>query len=90
MIEKINGNQDFKIKQDSEADFTRKNYTDEEFDDLINKLKKTHEEIKSLLISKSNEWYQETVPGSVYDYEFLIEGIIQHDIYHVGQIAYLK
>jgi len=25
-----------------------------------------------------------------YNYRFLLNGIVQHDIYHLGQIAYVK
>lgn len=32
----------------------------------------------------------ETVPGKNYTYEFLLEGIIDHDLYHFGQISLLK
>mgnify|MGYP001800201116 CR=1 FL=1 len=31
-----------------------------------------------------------TVPGKNYTYEFLLEGIIDHDLYHFGQISFLK
>jgi hypothetical protein len=30
------------------------------------------------------------VPGRKYDYYFLLHGIIQHTIYHAGQISLLK
>jgi uncharacterized damage-inducible protein DinB len=30
------------------------------------------------------------VPGKDYDYRFMLHGIVQHDLYHAGQIALLK
>jgi len=32
----------------------------------------------------------ETVPGREYDFEYLFRGIIQHSVYHFGQIAMVK
>lgn len=33
---------------------------------------------------------QEAVPGRRYDYYFLLHGLVQHALYHGGQIALLK
>jgi hypothetical protein len=33
---------------------------------------------------------RETVPGRKYDFYFLFHGIVQHNLYHGGQIALLK
>lgn len=33
---------------------------------------------------------QETVPGRDYDFYYLFHGIVQHSLYHGGQIAMLK
>lgn len=33
---------------------------------------------------------KETVPGRPYDFYFLFHGIVQHSLYHAGQIALLK
>jgi len=33
---------------------------------------------------------QETVPGRQYDFYYLFHGIVQHSLYHGGQIAILK
>jgi uncharacterized damage-inducible protein DinB len=30
------------------------------------------------------------VPGKDYDHRFLLHGVVQHDLYHAGQIALLK
>ena len=37
-----------------------------------------------------DERLQETVPGRKYDYYYLFHGIVQHSLYHGGQIALLK
>jgi hypothetical protein len=33
---------------------------------------------------------QEIVPGRTYDFYFLFHGVLQHSLYHAGQIALLK
>jgi len=33
---------------------------------------------------------QETVPGKGYDFYVMLHGIVQHDLYHAGQISLLK
>lgn len=34
--------------------------------------------------------YAKTVPGRKYNYEHLLYGIVDHDIYHLGQIALMQ
>jgi hypothetical protein len=37
------------------------------------------------------DWHlQETVPGRDYDFYYLFHGVVQHSLYHGGQIAMLK
>jgi uncharacterized damage-inducible protein DinB len=38
-----------------------------------------------LLESKSDEYLEENNYASEYSYKYLVEGLIQHDIYHLGQ-----
>jgi DinB superfamily len=38
----------------------------------------------------SDERLSETVPGRNYDFYYLLHGIVQHSLYHGGQIALLK
>ena len=51
-------------------------------------------EAKDLLSAAIEEFgdvrLTETVPGRSYDFYFLFHGIVQHSLYHAGQIALLK
>ncbi|HET8646417.1 MAG TPA: DinB family protein, partial [Vicinamibacteria bacterium] len=38
----------------------------------------------------SDERLQETVPGQESTYWYLLHGIMNHDLYHTGQISLLK
>ena len=50
----------------------------------------THQQIIALLHTKSDAFLNEIVDYRQYNFRFLLNGLIQHNIYHLGQIAYLK
>ncbi|TAL45221.1 MAG: DinB family protein [Chitinophagaceae bacterium] len=56
----------------------------------IEQLKKTHEQIVSILQKKDDAFLKEIVEEREYNFRFLLNGLIQHNIYHLGQIAYVK
>jgi uncharacterized damage-inducible protein DinB len=53
-----------------------------------------YEELHGLMmeaIEKQNDSVlEQTVPGRKYNYRYLLEGIGEHDVYHLGQIAILN
>ena len=53
-------------------------------------LKKIHKDIVNLLQKKDDSFLKEKVDHREYNYRFLLNGLIQHNIYHLGQIAYLN
>ena len=54
-------------------------------------LKTTHKMIISRLKKeKDDAFLKETVDYRQYNYRFLLNGLIEHNIYHAGQIAYLN
>jgi uncharacterized damage-inducible protein DinB len=52
--------------------------------------KVTHDLMIEMLGTKDDEFLSEKVDYRDYNFRFLLHGIIQHDIYHIGQIAYLN
>jgi uncharacterized damage-inducible protein DinB len=52
--------------------------------------KAIHKKIIDLLKKKDDSFLKEIVDYRKYDFEFLLNGLIQHNIYHLGQIAYLN
>lgn len=56
----------------------------------IAQFKVTHDLIIELLETKDDEFLSEKVDYREYNFRFLLQGIIHHDIYHIGQIAYLN
>jgi uncharacterized damage-inducible protein DinB len=53
-------------------------------------LKSVHEKIIGLLKEKEDSFLKEPVPGRKFNFRFMLNGLIQHNIYHAGQIAYIK
>ncbi len=57
----------------------------------IEQLKATHNKIIELLKQKEDDSFLgDIVPLRKYNFRFLLNGLIQHNIYHLGQVAYLK
>lgn len=52
--------------------------------------KSIHSTINKLLDSKEDDFLKEMVEGRNFNFRFMLNGLIQHNIYHAGQIAYLK
>ncbi|MEI2740548.1 MAG: hypothetical protein V9F01_17375 [Chitinophagaceae bacterium] len=52
--------------------------------------KAIHKKIVSLLNKKDDDFLLEIVDFRKYNYRFLLNGMIEHNIYHLGQIAYLN
>ncbi len=50
----------------------------------------THQQIVAILQTKDDAFLNETVDYRQYDFRYLLNGLIQHNIYHLGQIVYLK
>jgi uncharacterized damage-inducible protein DinB len=89
-IEKLNYNEAFDIKIDSEGDWPGIVVKDEsDWQNLIIKLKEKQGALIATLKKKDSMDLNHKAKGRAYDLHTLSEGIIQHDIYHLGQIAIL-
>jgi uncharacterized damage-inducible protein DinB len=53
-------------------------------------LRRNHEELRAAIRELDESSLDEIVPGTTYSVYFLLHGVIQHDLYHAGQIALLK
>lgn len=59
-------------------------------DELFACFKATHKMMVQLLSEREDSFLEEPVPGKPFKFGQLLTGIIQHDIYHLGQIYLLK
>lgn len=56
----------------------------------LSEFKATHKKITAILKKKDDRFLKEIVDHRKYNYRFLLNGFIEHNIYHAGQIAYLN
>lgn len=60
------------------------------WDDLKSRLAHNQKDLIAVIRSHSDDKLLETVPGRQYDFYILLHGIVQHDLYHLGQIVLLS
>lgn len=60
--------------------------SEQEWKQLLKKVKESHQEIINILQDKEDT-FLDIQANDGYTHRFLIEGTIQHDIYHLGQIS---
>jgi uncharacterized damage-inducible protein DinB len=56
----------------------------------MEEFKEINQQIVTVLETKNDEFLSETVKGRKFNYRFMLNGLIQHNIYHQGQIAYIS
>ncbi len=53
-------------------------------------VKRTHDSLVKTVAGMPESRLRERVPGKKYDFNFMLHGVAQHELYHAGQIAILK
>ena len=56
----------------------------------LGNLEGAHEKLRGAIMALDPERLDERVPGKPYTIYFMLQGAIQHNLYHAGQIALLK
>ena len=56
----------------------------------MEELKSIHKKITEILNTKEDLFLKEMVPNRKFNVRYMLNGLIQHNIYHAGQVAYLK
>ncbi len=56
----------------------------------IQEFKSVYEQIITLLKTKNDSFLEDKVEYRNYNFRFLLNGLIEHTIYHLGQIAYAQ
>ena len=88
LLEHLKGNSDFDIEIDSETDWPSTEGMS--WQEVLAELEASQRNILACLQPKTDDWLKETIGKRQFNFRFLIEGIIQHDIYHLGQINMLN
>ena len=53
-------------------------------------VRRTHVELVKTVASLPDSRLRDRVPGKRYDFYHMLHGVVQHELYHAGQIAILK
>jgi uncharacterized damage-inducible protein DinB len=81
---KLSDEQNFPpVKDTSEAAWRR----------TLESVKQTHDELVKAVTAFPDSRLQDQVPGKsqdYYDFYYMFSGVVQHELYHAGQIALLK
>jgi uncharacterized damage-inducible protein DinB len=56
----------------------------------LQSLEASHRSLRDGIKKIDDAYLEETAPGTLYSNYVLLHGVIQHDLYHAGQIALLK
>ncbi len=91
VLKKLQGDEAFAIQIDNHADWPNIHITSaNEWGELLEELMATQRMLLSLLANHADALLEQKVPGKNDTFRFLLEGIVQHDVYHLGQIALLN
>ena len=58
--------------------------------EAIAQVKLTHDKLVKTVAALPESHLRDRCPGKDYDFYFLLHGVVQHELYHAGQIAILK
>jgi len=56
----------------------------------LGNLEGAYEQLRGMILALDPERLEDRVPGKHYTVYFMLHGVIQHNLYHAGQIALLK
>lgn len=91
VLKKLQGDTEYDIIIDDPRDWSEIYINNEqEWDQLKEKLNSTQKNILALLSDSPDELLKEKVPGKGYTFGPILQSVVQHDIYHLGQIAMLN
>lgn len=88
LVERIKGNTDFQIKVGSSGDWAPTAMLERKgWDALLAELDANQNELIRLLDSETDELLNQPLPDGKHKMRLLLDGILQHDVYHIGQIG---
>lgn len=88
-VKKLNGDIKSSIEQDSKEDWPPllQQQTAEAWNQLIQQLEQNQQQLLAVLAKYDDASLNKNVAGASYSLRTYLEGQMQHDIYHIGQIA---
>ena len=90
-LQRFLGNHTYDLEVNSDADWHKIPNSDPSlWPVLLDKLRENQEALVAAVDSFPEEMLGEIVPGKSYRFIDLLSGVVQHDIYHLGQIGLLR
>lgn len=90
-VQRLSGRLDFSIELNSPEDWTAyENVSEARWKALVEELRANQEEIARLLNGKEDAFLEEDSGKGGINFRERLEGTIQHDLYHLGQMAMVK
>lgn len=88
LVERIKGNNDFQIHVNSSRDWPPTAMLEAKgWETLLAELDANQAELVSLLESETDALLNRPLPDGKHAVRLLLDGILQHDVYHIGQIG---
>lgn len=89
LVKRLNGDTPSNIKIDSDTDWSSlpEKQTASEWNALVRKIQQNQKELISGLSKWKDDALDKNFAGAAYPLRTFLHGQIQHDIYHIGQIA---
>jgi hypothetical protein len=90
VVEILNKNYDFKLDIGLLEDFPKVAKSEKIWKELLTQLFENQALLLEKLDSFDPEKLDDEIPKKTFTYRYLFEGVVNHDVYHGGQIALLK
>ena len=89
-LKRIEKDQSFDLEASEKLDWRQIDPQIHGWEEGLSQFIAIHQQILAHLKEKEDDFLNEKVDFRKYDYRFLLKGLLQHNIYHLGQIAYVK
>jgi uncharacterized damage-inducible protein DinB len=90
IIEKLNGNAKYEVRETALDWVKIDSLTEINWQKLLNQLAENQTLLIETIQNKAAALLDTKVDGRLYNFRLMLNGIIQHDIYHIGQISIVK
>lgn len=87
-IARLQGDTEFSVPLNSTVDWPDLSEV-KDWPAVYHAFEETRKELYRLIIESDDAVLQQEVAGKAYDFQFLLDGIVQHTAYHLGQIGIL-
>lgn len=89
VIKRLQGDNEFEIEQEESFKHVSA-MTSGIWQDAMQRLHQTQDNLLQILSQTTDEKLDDMVAGREYTVDKMLHGVIQHDVYHIGQIALLQ